>query len=354
MAIQHNTIMSLPDVKIIGTFSAPVTGVSIDTRTLNAGDLFVAFSGAQVDGHDFIPNAISRGASAVMASTFWDGCDSWEHSIPLIVTADPIKSLADLANSHRKRFNIPVIAITGTNGKTTTKNLLAHILKLKFSVLSTSGNFNNHIGLPLTLLTLDESHEMAVIEMGASEKGDIAYLCNIAEPTQGLITNISMAHTEFFQNIETIQSTKGELFDFLLSRGGQIFVNADDPRIEQLLGENDDPVRFGFKDGQTSSFSMSGPDTNASYDLHFENLTIRLPQAGKAFALNTAAAITIASYNGFEPPEIKEMIASYPGECSRSRSMAFISSMMPTMQIPPVQKQVSIRLQLYRARAGRF
>jgi len=234
MAILPNTITSLPDVNIKGAIMSPITGVSIDTRSLNAGDLFVAFIGSQVDGHDYIPKAISRGASAVMASTSWDGCEDWDTSIPLIMTEDPVKSLADLATAHRKLFKIPLIAITGTNGKTSTKNLLTHILSKRFSVLSTDGNFNNHIGLPLTLLKLNKSHEMAVIEMGASQKGDIRYLCNIALPDQGTITNISLAHTEFFNDIETIQATKGELFQYLGANGGRAFVNLDDERVAEL------------------------------------------------------------------------------------------------------------------------
>ena len=322
MAIQHNTILSLPDVRIKGTFSAPVTGVSIDTRTLNAGDLFVAFSGAQVDGHDFIPNAISRGASAVMASTFWDGWETWEHTIPLIITPDPVRSLADLAGMHRKRFDIPIIAITGTNGKTTTKNLLAHLLRQKYRVLSTSGNFNNHIGLPITILGLDEHHEIAVMEMGASKRGDIEYLCNIAAPEQGLITNISLAHTEYFQDIETIQATKGELFDYLSTHGGQIYFNSDDDRVLQLVKDPSDHFSFGFKHKADTSFKLAGPDRTGCYNLYFEDFKTHLPQAGKAFALNAAAAVTIALHNGFQSAEISQALSTYAGEPGRMQHLS--------------------------------
>ncbi len=317
MAIQHNTIASLPDVTIKGVFETPITGVSIDTRSLNAGDLFVAFIGSQVDGHDYIPKAISRGASAVMASTEWDGCEDWEASIPLIMTSDPVKSLAELATAHRKLFDIPLIAITGTNGKTSTKNLLSHILGKRYSVLSTDGNFNNHIGLPITLLNLNKTHDLSVIEMGASKKGDIEYLCDIAQPTQGLITNISLAHTEFFHDLDTIQSTKGELFCYLVSHGGRAYINMDDTRVAQEGVKCTNPVRFGFNLGNELNFSMLGPDKRGCYTLHFDGFSAQLPHPGKAIALNAAAASTIALQNGIRYDHLVAALEDYPGESGR-------------------------------------
>ena len=317
MAILAETITSLPDVSIKGAIMSPITGVSIDTRSLNAGDLFVAFIGSQVDGHDYIPKAISRGASAVMASTSWDGCEDWDASIPLIMTEDPVKSLADLATAHRKLFKIPLVAITGTNGKTSTKNLLAHILSKRFSVLSTDGNFNNHIGLPLTLLKLNESHEMAVIEMGASQKGDIQYLCEIAQPDQGVITNITLAHTEFFHDIETIQATKGELFQYLGANHGRAFVNVDDQRVAQLGQSCPNHIAFSFKKEVERRFTMAGPDVLGCYDLQFRNFSAHLSQAGKAIVLNAAAAATIALQNGIRFDQLQEALENYPGEAGR-------------------------------------
>ncbi|MCF7807194.1 MAG: UDP-N-acetylmuramoyl-tripeptide--D-alanyl-D-alanine ligase [Candidatus Marinimicrobia bacterium] len=317
MAIQHNTIRSLPDIQIKGAFSSPVSGISIDTRTLNAGELFVAFSGAQVDGHDFIPKAISRGASAVMASTHWDGIETWDASIPLILTEDSVKTLAELAHAHRMHFDIPVIAITGTNGKTTTKNLLAHILRKKYQVLSTDGNFNNHIGLPITLLNLNEKHEYAVLEMGASQKGDIKYLCDIAAPSQGLITNISMAHTEFFHDVDTIQKTKGELFDYLEANGGEVFVNLDDDRVAEIGAGMTSRTTFSFTEGADAVYSLADPDRFGSYDIKFQNTTAHLSHPGKALALNAAAATTIALGNAIEIDTVVEALQDYPGEQGR-------------------------------------
>ncbi len=317
MAILPNTITALPDINIQGDFTSPITGVSIDTRSLNAGDLFVAFNGSQVDGHDFIPKAISRGASAVMASTSWDGCEHWEAPIPLILTDDPVKTLADLATAHRKRFDIPVIAITGTNGKTSTKNLLAHLLSVRFKMHTTSGNLNNHIGLPMTILHLDETHEIAVIEMGASRQGDIEYLCNIAQPTQGLITNISLAHTEFFHDVETIQKTKGELFNYLCAHSGRSFINDDDPRVVQLMESCTNPVTFGFSTSSEYAYEAQGPDTEGCYTIVFEAYQAHLPHPGKALALNAAAATTIALQNGVRYDHIQTALESYPGEKGR-------------------------------------
>jgi len=317
MAILPKTITTLPNVRILGALRSPITGISIDTRSLNAGDLFVAFIGTQVDGHDYIPKAISRGASAVMASTSWEGCENWEASIPLIMTENPVKTLSDLATAHRKRFKIPVIAITGTNGKTSTKNLLAHILSKRFSVLSTQGNLNNHIGLPITLLSLNESHEIAVIEMGASQQGDIQYLCDIAQPGQGLISNISLAHTEFFHNLETIQATKGELFEYLNTRGGRAFVNLDDKKVAELGQNCNNPISFSFSDQAERRFSMTGPDNLGHYDLQFANYSAHLSQPGKAIALNAAAAATIALQNGIRFDQLQEALEDYAGETGR-------------------------------------
>jgi len=317
MAIQVNTIQSLPHVKILGEFSSPITGVSIDTRTLNAGELFVAFSGAQVDGHDFIPNAISRGASAVMASTNWDGQVSWAGSIPLILTEDPVKTLADLAHAHRMLYDLPVIAVTGTNGKTSTKNLLAHILKKNYLALSTSGNYNNHIGLPVSLLSLDESHSFAVLEMGASRQGDIKYLCEIAAPTQGVITNVSMAHTEFFHDLETIQSTKGELFDYLDAHNGQIFVNGDDPRVAEHAAQFEDTLSFAFSEDSDYRYQLGEPDALGCYSLTFDSHTIQLRHPGKALALNAAAAMTLALENCLNVETVVDALQDYPGESGR-------------------------------------
>ena len=317
MAIQFDTISQLPELKIIGSFDAPITGVSIDTRSLNVGDLFVAFIGTQVDGHDFIPKAISRGASAVMASTNWDGCESWDAPIPLIVTEDPVNALADLATAHRKLFNIPVIAITGTNGKTSTKNMLSHIMSRRLNVLTTKGNFNNHIGLPLTLLGLNETHDMAVIEMGASKKGDIDYLCQIAQPSQGLITNISLAHTEFFLDIDTIQKTKGELFAYLGTHYGRAFVNGDDTRVAQLAEGCSNPITFGYGVENEHKLQLTGPDSKGCYSMEIAGHLIRMSQPGKTVALNAAAASTIALQNGILYDQLKEALESYPGETGR-------------------------------------
>ncbi len=322
MAILHKTILSLPDVTIKGAFVSPVNGISIDTRSLNAGEIFVAFNGAQVDGHDFILKAISRGASAVMASTSWDGCEHWDAPIPLIMAKDPVIALADLANAHRKRFDIPVIAITGTNGKTSTKNLLTHLLSQQFVTLSTDGNFNNHIGLPITLLNLDETHEFAVIEMGASQKGDIEYLCNIAQPTQGLITNISLAHAEFFNDLDTIEATKGELFEYLNAHNGEIFVNADDDRVAGLGHSSQKPVRFSFSHPADYTFSLAGPDHLGCYDLLFTEDEVHLPHPGKVLALNAAAASTIAHYNGITNQQIKQALENYSGEAGRMQHIS--------------------------------
>ena len=323
MPILPETILSIPDIKVVGDFNSDINGVSIDTRSLKAGELFVAFFGTQVDGHDFIQNAISRGASAVMASTNWEGSKTWDSDIPLILSGDPVKTLGLLATAHRNRFDIPLIAITGTNGKTSTKSLLAHLLQTQYTVLYTDGNFNNHIGLPISLLSLDDNHEIAVIEMGASAKGDIEYLCNIALPNQGLITNISAAHTEFFNDIDTIQLTKGELFHHLAENDGQIFVNADDERVKHLSIDLPKQIDFGFTDGVEYRYQMQGPDHEGCYELGYDGHMVHLEQPGRVFPLNAAAALTIARSNGINSDQAAQALESYHGETGRMQKLVF-------------------------------
>ncbi len=215
------------------------TGIATDSRECGPGDLFIAIMGEQVDGHRFIAHVEKQGTVAALVST----ADPEIKTMQQVVVADPVVTLGAVAQAWRRQFAIPVIGITGTNGKTTTKELLAHLLTAEFSVHVTSANFNTSVGLPLTLLTLTKQHSVSVLEMGANRPGDIALLAEIAEPTHGLITNIAPAHLEGFGNIATVARTKGELF--LALSDGTAFVNCSDERVRNLavLGEQ---ITFGF------------------------------------------------------------------------------------------------------------
>ena len=220
------------------------TTVSTDSRRTPDGCLFFALKGETFDGNQFAAKALEGGAAVAVvdeASVVPDG-DLLSKAQPdghYIVVADVLETLQALAAYHRQQFRGPVIQVTGTNGKTTTKELLAAVLSSKFNVLYTQGNLNNHIGVPLTLLRLrPEEHEMAIIETGANHPGEIAFLTNIVRPDYGLVTNVGRAHLEGFGSFEGVKRTKGELYDFLKqSAAGRIFVSASNPDLCSMLAE---------------------------------------------------------------------------------------------------------------------
>mgnify|MGYP002628706446 CR=1 FL=1 len=309
MSISFQHIKSLKDTSILGQLSSPINGVSIDSRTTVPGNLFIAFKGQTADGHSYIPNAISHGAAAVMASDSWRERDTWDDSLPLILSKIPEKSLGELATLHRQDFDIPVIAITGSNGKTTTKDLLSYILSAKHDVLATKGNFNNQLGLPMSLLDLNNNHSVAIIEMGASKPNDISELCEIAHPNIGLITNIAFAHTEFFKTLDGVLMAKKALFD-AIPENGTIFLNADDKKLRNLNLANKTIISFGQKCGD-NRFKILKADRLGRHRLFIDGNEIQLDIQGDAFPLNVAAAWYIARYLGISAAEIIEKLHSF-------------------------------------------
>ena len=206
--------------------------VSTDTRHLPAGCVFFALHGATFDGNTFAAQALEQGASVAVI-------DNPDYAIEgkTILVPDTLLALQELAREWRRTLHIPVIAITGTNGKTTTKELTAAVLATRYKVHYTQGNLNNQIGVPLTLLQLARAHEIAIVEMGASHPGDIKELVEIAEPTCGLITNVGRAHLQGFGSFEGVMNTKAELYDYLRQHDGFIFRNTDNPYLAQMAGE---------------------------------------------------------------------------------------------------------------------
>ena len=200
--------------------------VCTDTRRIIPGSVFFALKGDNFDGNDFAASAIEQGAAYAVVERTPDGADERFIKVP-----DTLLALQQLARVHRLHFEIPVVGITGTNGKTTTKELVNAVLSAKYRTLCTKGNLNNHIGVPLTLLGLGEEHEIAIVEMGASHPGEIASSVSMALPTCGLITNVGRAHLEGFGSFEGVKKTKGELYDFLNATSGTIFYNADSADI---------------------------------------------------------------------------------------------------------------------------
>ena len=206
------------------------SGVHTDTRTITANSLFFCLKGANFDGNKFAAEALEKGASFVVI-------DNNEYLIDerTILVEDTLVALQNLALEHRRKFTIPIIGITGSNGKTTSKELISAVLSEKYNVHFTKGNLNNHIGVPLTLLQLNNTHEIAVVEMGANKPGDIKELAEIAEPTHGIITNIGRAHLEGFKSLEGVINTKTELYRFIEETKGTLFYNEQDQILTDRL-----------------------------------------------------------------------------------------------------------------------
>ena len=206
--------------------------VSTDTRNLPAGCVFFALHGERFDGNKFAKQALESGASLAVI-------DDPEYALPegTLLVPNTLLALQDLARAWRRELGLPIIGITGTNGKTTTKELLATVLSTKYNLHYTQGNLNNQIGVPLTLRQITRAHEMAIVEMGASHPGDIKELVEVAEPNCGLITNVGRAHLEGFGSFEGVQQTKKELYDYLREHQGFIFRNTDNPYLAQMAGD---------------------------------------------------------------------------------------------------------------------
>ena len=292
--------------------------VTTDSRVCPDGAIFFALKGPTFNGNNYAELATEKGCSYAVVDE-WD--ESKKRPQHIILVDDVLAVLQKLANHHRRTFKTPVIAITGTNGKTTTKELAAAVLSKEFRVLYTQGNFNNHIGVPLTLLSMTEEHEIAVIEMGASHPGDIKELCEIAEPNFGLITNVGIAHLEGFQSVENVVKTKKELFDYLEDNNGKIFFNSVLKDVISLLPSTSVNV-YGKDD---SSLFVSGSVLSNYPYLEFEWRFFESKHQVKTHLIgdynmdNALAAITIGSFFGINSEFINDALEAYVPKNSRSQ-----------------------------------
>ena len=221
------------------------SAVSIDTRNCPKDAMFIGIKGANFDGNTFVEKALEQGCKYAIT----DNPEIGVGNPNIIHVQDSLKTLQDLAHYHRMMFDIPVIGITGTNGKTTSKELISTVLSKEYNVLYTQGNLNNHIGVPLTLLRLNRSHNIAVVEMGANHPKEIEFLCKIARPNYGIITNVGKAHLEGFGSFEGVKKTKGELYDFIHSVDGKIFLHADNPHLCEMVNPDTEPVEVSMTTG---------------------------------------------------------------------------------------------------------
>lgn len=282
------------------------SSISTDSRTVTEGALFIALRGNRFDGHHYAIEALEKGAGGVMIEEEKAGDIrlSGYQTRPVIVVRDTLQALGDIARDRRRKFAIPVVALTGSNGKTTTKEMIAACLETSFPILKTKGNLNNLIGLPLTLLSLTEKERVAIVEMGMNVPGEIRRLTEIAEPDVGLITNIQAAHLLGMGSIERIQEEKGELFR-RMKKDGSIIVNQDDLRVV-VLGEEFEgqKITFGIDhpaDVMGREIRLKGREgTSFTLILEGEEREVCLPILGKHFVSNALSAIATASLFGID------------------------------------------------------
>jgi len=293
--------------------------VIIDSRKLSKDCIYWALKGERFDGNDFAELALEQGAAYAVT----DRVRLQNTSDRIIFVEDTLKALQDLANYHAKQLNIPILAITGTNGKTTTKELTAACLSKKFRVGFTQGNLNNHIGVPLTLLSFTKETQIGVVEMGANHQFEIDALCRNAEPGFGLITNIGTAHIEGFGSQEIILKTKTELYRYIHHYGGIIFQNADDHLLVQNIG--DSVERHSYSQhagvGLTGTILAENPllELRIELPLGEKKIDIKTKLIGKYNAYNCLAAATVANYFGVNSEDIKAAIEAYTPSNNRSQ-----------------------------------
>ena len=343
--------------------------ITTDSRDCPQGSIFIALKGESFDGNKFALSALEKGCAYAIvddpslfstpkgtlnlepgalnlepgtlnpsSSPSGESEGGLNQASGLILVPDCLQTFKDLAREHRRQFDIPVIGITGTNGKTTTKELIAAVLQQQYNVLFTQGNFNNDVGVPKTLFRLNDSHEIAVIEMGASHPGDIKTLVETAEPTCGLITNVGRAHLQGFGSFEGVKKTKGELYDFLrkqMEKGsfddGMVFINADDSDLQQMADERGLILQSAYGTGTSDDIVVKGevlacdPFLRFSWHIHDEEegdtepFTVQTQLIGAYNIYNVLAAITVGLYFDVEPALINKALHDYTPSNNRSQ-----------------------------------
>ncbi len=292
------------------------TGVSIDTRKILEQQLFFALKGDNFNGNEYAEQAINEGASYAIVDE-----EEFALNAQCILVEDVLTCLQGLAAFHRNYLNIPIIAITGSNGKTTTKELLHIVLKQKYHTYATKGNLNNHIGVSLSLLELTKEHELAIIEMGANHQKEIASYCVWAKPNFGLITNIGKAHLEGFGGVEGIIKGKTELYQAVAEIKGLVFYNADD----QILTEQSAEItrRFSFAQNANADFKYSLSLIDSLVSIEVNNVQISSNMIGMYNGHNIAAALAIGTFFEVPLPAMKLAIEGYHSDNNRSQLLSY-------------------------------
>ena len=295
--------------------------ICTDTRQISTDCLFFALKGENFNGNSFAHRALEAGAKYVII----DDRDFYKEDPHYILVDDVLIALQDLARFHRKHLNIPFIGITGTNGKTTSKELLNSVLSQRFQTYATKGNLNNHIGVPLTILSLNKDIEIAIVEMGANHVHEIEFLCGISQPTHGFITNVGKAHLEGFGSFQGVMKAKGELYDYLKENNGQIYVQGDNDYLVQMAKDRDlqNVIYYGFSqkndiqgglviaDPYLTIFWTSNPDQNRN--------EVKTQLTGAYNIENMLAAVSLGKDFGLHNDEINKGLAEYLPQNNRSQ-----------------------------------
>ena len=287
------------------------TGIATDTRILRKDQLFFALKGENFNGNKFVDEALEKGAGYVVI----DEAEFLKNDKCILVT-DALQTLQELASYHRNYLGIPILAITGSNGKTTTKELINSVLSRKFSTVATVGNLNNHIGVPLSLLSMNSSTDFGIIEMGANHAREIEKLCEIAQPDYGYITNFGKAHLEGFGSIEGVIKAKSELYEYLKTHDKLIFLNADDPIQQNHISYKS---TFSFGTTETADVVVEYKDNLQTAEVIQNDKVYESALTGSYNSRNIAAAICIGHYFKIPTEEIREAIASYNPQNNRSQ-----------------------------------
>lgn len=329
------------NVSILYTLFLKSTGVSTDTRKIDPGNIFFALKGPNFNANEVAPKALEMGASVVVID---DPAYFIEDDERYFMAEDALRMLQQLANHHRHQLNIPIIGLTGSNGKTTSKELLNAVLKQKFKTVATVGNLNNHIGVPLTLLSVGKDAEIAIVEMGANKQGDIQELCEIAEPTHGFITNIGKAHLEGMGGPEGVLKTKTELYQHLRANNGTVFINSQDPILANMIKRFENPVLYPAK-GDFCEVRFNGADPFVKFSVEDSDQVYLTALIGAYNFGNIATAITVGKFFGVSMDKAVEGIVSYRPSNMRSQLIEKGSNLiiLDAYNANPSSMEVAIR-----------
>ncbi len=304
--------MSIPELY---TIFLQFPSVKTDTRHIEIGDIFFALKGPNFNGNQFIDEAFNKGAAYVVADEVKQHINH-----KTIVVPDVLSTLQKLAGHHRAQFNIPVLAITGSNGKTTTKELIHAVLSTTYKTYTTKGNLNNHIGIPLTLLNIKSDAEIAVVEMGANNHGEIENYCKYVNPSHGLITNFGKAHLEGFGSIEGVRTAKSELFTHLAQNNGTAFINTDDPFLIEKAAGIKTIITYGSHTGDiTGNVSNATSDLQVNVNGKIKLKSLQLQLVGDYNLPNVLAAVTVGNFFNVGLENIRSALQNYQPSNSRSQ-----------------------------------